>query len=384
MKCEKIYGRMTRMIVMDVKLDNFLSFKNFHMNMSYPKKIVGSYIENENLSGYPNFRYKKVNILMGANATGKTSFGKMLMSIFNFMDKKQYDRLTEAIGDTSEEASFSIDFIGDENILYRVETKIAPLTEENYSNKNIEVIVKSMPIRAKDSYETCLERLKNSKQEKYENYIEELEKVTGLSWMFRYPEDYGKARILSTPKNNKKYTRILEYTLKALDPAICKVEKSSEVDNTYIIRTSNKNVIIQDGKMVNGDLLSSGTKAGIEVAGMVASILEGEYSFYYCDEKFSYIHSDIEKAVLAVMINSLEDNDQIFFTTHNTEILELPLPKHAFVFLKKDVNNEEQPIECISASSLLKRNTDSLKRAVENDLFSVAPATDLIYEIENL
>lgn len=84
------------------------------------------------------------------------------------------------------------------------------------------------------------------------------------------------------------------------------------------------------------------------------------------------------------MINSLEDNDQIFFTTHNTEILELPLPKHAFVFLKKDVNNEEQPIECISASSLLKRNTDSLKRAVENDLFSVAPATDLIYEIENL
>lgn len=384
MKYEKIYGRMTRMIVMDVKLDNFLSFKNFHMNMSYPKKIVGSYIENENLSGYPNFRYKKVNILMGANATGKTSFGKMLMSIFNFMDKKQYDRLTEAIGDTSEEASFSIDFIGDENILYRVETKIAPLIEENYSNKNIEVIVKSMPIRAKDSYETCLERLKNSKQEKHENYIEELEKVTGLSWMFRYPEDYGKARILSTPKNNKKYTRILEYTLKALDPAICKVEKSSEVDNTYIIRTSNKNVIIQDGKMVNGDLLSSGTKAGIEVAGMVASILEGEYSFYYCDEKFSYIHSDIEKAVLAVMINSLEDNDQIFFTTHNTEILELPLPKHAFVFLKKDVNNEEQPIECISASSLLKRNTDSLKRAVENDLFSVAPATDLIYEIENL
>lgn len=55
MKYEKIYGRMTRMIVMDVKLDNFLSFKNFHMNMSYPKKIVGSYIENENLSGYPNF-----------------------------------------------------------------------------------------------------------------------------------------------------------------------------------------------------------------------------------------------------------------------------------------------------------------------------------------
>ena len=42
------------------------------------------------------------------------------------------------------------------------------------------------------------------------------------------------------------------------------------------------------------------------------------------------------------------------------------------------------PVECVSASSLLKRNTDSLKHAVENDLFSVAPATDQIYEITDL
>ena len=54
------------------------------MNLSYPKKIVNSSIENEFLTGFTNFRYKKVNILMGANATGKTSFGKMLMNIFHF------------------------------------------------------------------------------------------------------------------------------------------------------------------------------------------------------------------------------------------------------------------------------------------------------------
>ena len=48
------------MIVMDVRIDNFYAFKNFHMNMSYPKKIVNSYIEDEYLSERPNFRYKKV------------------------------------------------------------------------------------------------------------------------------------------------------------------------------------------------------------------------------------------------------------------------------------------------------------------------------------
>ena len=76
------------MIVMDLKVDNFYGFKKFHMNMSYPKKIVGSSIENEHLSYEKNFRYKKVNIIMGSNDTRKTSIGKMLMKIFNFISKK--------------------------------------------------------------------------------------------------------------------------------------------------------------------------------------------------------------------------------------------------------------------------------------------------------
>ena len=77
------------MIVLDIRTDNFYSFKDFHMNMSYPKKIVNSYISDEYLMERPNFRYKKINILLGANASGKTSVGKMLMDIFNFIDKKR-------------------------------------------------------------------------------------------------------------------------------------------------------------------------------------------------------------------------------------------------------------------------------------------------------
>lgn len=47
------------MIIMDIKVDNMYAFQNFHMNMSYPKKIVDSTIENEYLVDRPNFRYKK-------------------------------------------------------------------------------------------------------------------------------------------------------------------------------------------------------------------------------------------------------------------------------------------------------------------------------------
>ncbi len=60
--------------------------------------------------------------------------------------------------------------------------------------------------------------------------------------------------------------------------------------------------------------------------------------------RFSYIHSDIEKAFLAVMIQSLKSDDQLFFTTHNTDILDLPLPKHSFTFKKKDSLDDIRPL----------------------------------------
>lgn len=384
MKNEKIYRRIRKMIVMDVRLDNFFAFKDFHMNMSYPKKIVDSCIENEFLKDFPNFRYKKVNVIMGANATGKTSLGRMFMQIFNFMDKKEYEKITKSICDKTREAFFSIDFVSEGETLYRVKTLIAPLHGERYQGSDIEVSVRSVKINKRDNYETCISRLEELKEEKGETYIEELEKVKGLSWMFKYPNDDDEAHYYKAPMNEGRYLRVLEHILKALDPSIKRVEKIGEVENSYVIRIGNNSVIIQDGKMIQGNLLSSGTKAGIDVADMVTAILEEECTFYYCDEKFSYIHSDIEKAILSIMITSLRDNDQIFFTTHNTDILDMSLPKHSFVFLRKDVNNEEMPVECVSASSLLKRNTDSLKHAVENDLFSVAPATDQIYEITDL
>ena len=87
------------MIVMDLKLDNLCAFRNFHVNFSYPKKIVNSYIEHEHLDGLPNFRYKKVNIIMGSNATGKTSLGRLILSIFILIGKRNVEIITSYIAD---------------------------------------------------------------------------------------------------------------------------------------------------------------------------------------------------------------------------------------------------------------------------------------------
>lgn len=157
-----------------------------------------------------------------------------------------------------------------------------------------------------------------------------------------------------------------------------------EVENTYAIKLENRSIIIQDGKILDTDILSSRTKAGLDISYIIASLFCNIHNLYYCDELFSYVNSDIEKACLSIIIDKLEGRKQLFFTTHNTDILDMQLPKHSFTFLKKDIRDRSMPIECVNAADFLKRNTDSLKHAAENDLFSAAPDLDRLYEILDL
>lgn len=375
------------MVILDICLDNFYGFRNFHMNLTYPKKIVGSSVRDEHLSGRPNFRYKKVNIIMGSNASGKTTLGRVLMRILNFMDKKSYERLTSTIGEPGREASFRLDMATTakdsmEKFFYRIACTVSPRRGEGYGPEDIRLSVRRETIRPGDSYESCVRRMEGEAYTPEESYLNELEKMGKLDWMFVYPEDSG--RTLRFPKKDADFRLVLEHVLRALDPSIERVEKSQDVDDAYVVRLRGRAVILQNGEQFTTELLSSGTKAGVEVARVISGLIHGRYTFYYCDEKFSYIHSDVERAVLTLMIDTIPTDGQLFFTTHNTDILDMGLPKHAFTFLRKDMGEPDRPITCIEASSLLKRSTDSLKNAVENDLFSSAPAVDLIYDIAEL
>ena len=159
MKSEEIIKRGDTVIVLDVRLDNIYAFRNFHLNLTYPKKIVGSCIEDEHLAERPNFRYKKVNIIMGANASGKTTLGHALMYIFNFLSKKSYEKFTEIISDQGKEASFALDIAFPSNCFYRINCKITPCTEGKYTPDNFSLSVQKERIHTKDSYESCVKRI---------------------------------------------------------------------------------------------------------------------------------------------------------------------------------------------------------------------------------
>ena len=374
------------MIIMDLKINNFFAFENFHINFSYPKKIVNSYLEDEFLEGYPNFRYQKINIIMGSNATGKTSLGKMILAIFNLINKKNIDLISPFISNKKQNAFFAMDFVEKKEnkyYLYRMNAHFLGNDEDSYSIDNVKINVYSVEIKKRDNYELCSERLDlltNNKST--ENYITELEKIPKLSWGFAFPFDSFKSEY--SVLDDDRYLKLLEYTLKVLDPAVKYVRRIENVKNAFIISFGDKDIILQDGKIVNESLLSSGTKEGIRIASIIDSLKVGKEAVYYCDEMFSHIHSDIEKGFLSLMIDLLGRNSQLFFTSHNTDLLDLPLPKHCFTFLKKEIYDDGQVISAINASKYLKKNTDSLRNAVDNDLFSVSPNLVLLDEIGNI
>ena len=360
------------MIVLNLELDNLFGFEDFKINFSYPKKVENSSIKDEFLKDRPNFRYKKVNILLGANSTGKTSIGKAMMAIFNFLNKKEIVAISQYIRNIKKEISFSIDFILDgKNILYRANLKYKKENE----NEKVNLELYKANILKNDSYETTSERFEkiNLENESYIETLNKLDKVSG--WLFTYPEQ-GSNFLKSN--NEVMDIKVFANVLKTLDPSIEKIRKLDEVKNSYILTLKGEDLVIEDGEFVKKiNILSSGTIAGLDIAYIVSAIKRNTNIYYYCDEKFSYIHSDIEKAILSLMIDFLKPNTQLFFTTHNMEVLNMDLPAHCFTFLKK-----REKIEVVYASEYIDEDNIFLMEAIKNDVFNVAPYLDLIYELE--
>ena len=351
------------MVVLKIQAKGLFNFKDLLVDLSYPKKISKSTIDSEHLDGYPNFRYKKAVILVGSNATGKTCLGRLIYNVSQYVNTGHEDYITKM---AKGNASIDLFLVNDMPILFRLSVKL--------HNGHLSTSLYESKIGIKDSFENSEAGLKAT----IDNDIKAIKNRVGvLNCQFAYPEISNKLDI--TEENRDAFLKTLKCVIGTLDPTLKDVVISKEIDNSFIIKRGSDNIIIQDGKLLNKEVLSSGTIEGIDVALFIASMTSGVNKMYYCDEHFSFIHSDIEKRIFSIMVGKLKANEQLFFTTHNMDMLDLNVPKHTFAFFKRDVNNNPS---IVFADSLLKRNTDSVKCAFENDLFESSPDLALLNELE--
>lgn len=355
------------MVILDVTLKHVYGFDDFHVNFSYSRKLAVDILGEENLDGRERFRYKKAVILMGTNATGKTSLGKALLRIFSSIQEANEAFLREL----GEGAEFQVDFVNEGYTLHRYCGAV--------DGENVSIRYFSSEIAEFDSYEMAAAKLKERTVE-VDGNLKKLKGLVGpLKYRFAYPEIEQSLRLKDV--DQKELLRTLRGVIGTLDPTLTDVSIAKDLKDSFVIRRRGQEIIIQEGKLLNREVLSSGTAEGIDVAVFLAAMLSGEGCFYYCDEHFSYIQSDIEKYIFGLMVERLGPNGQLIFTTHNTDMLDLNLPKHSFAFMSKEIYDGEFSVTVTFASEYLKRNTDSVRCAMENDMFRSLPNESLLNEL---
>lgn len=359
------------MIIMDVRLDHVYGFDDFQINFTYPRKLSVSLMGSEALEGRERFRYKKAVILMGTNATGKTSLGKALLKIFSSI-RESNEAILRELNSGDRPAEFRVDFVNEGYTLHRFCGIV--------DGENVSIRYFTAQIGEMDSYEMAVEKLQDRTEEIAGSFKALKKSVGPLEFRFAYPEIETSLRL--TDIRGSALLKTLRAVIGTLDPTLTDVSVAKDLKDSFVIRRRGKEIIIQEGKLLNRELLSSGTAEGIDVAVFLASMLSDRNCFYYCDEHFSYIQSDIEKRIFGLMVERLGKNEQLVFTTHNTDMLNLNLPKHAFAFLKKEIEDGEYKVSATFASDVLKRHTDSVKCAMENDMFGSLPDDSLLDDLE--
>ena len=359
------------MIILNIKLKHVYGFDDFQMNFTYPRKLSVSLIGEEALAGRERFRYKKAIILMGTNATGKTSLGRALLKIFSSV-KEANEAFLRDLYSGDQPAEFLVDFVNEGHTLHRLKGSV--------KGEDVNLHYYSAEIGEKDSYEMAVEKLTDRTADLNGN-IKELKKQVGvLEYRFAYPEIETSLRVSDVKKDA--LLKTLRAVIGTLDPTLTNISIAKDLKDSFVIRRRSKEIIIQEGKLLNRELMSSGTAEGIDVAVFLASMLSNRNCFYYCDEHFSYIQSDIEKRIFGLMVERLGANEQLIFTTHNTDMLNLNLPKHTFAFMRKEIDDTDYKVTVSFASDYLKRHTDSVKCAMENDVFGSLPDDSLLDDLE--
>lgn len=410
------------MILTKIHINNWYSFVDCELDLTYARKIPESTIQYEYLYGFENIRFKRVIILTGANASGKTSFAKIILSIRNFInDKKISSFFLEGMNKNNDNLEFNVEFIDkaptkieDKNLnnitsynhLHSLKVQIFKLNKDIDEYK-YKFIYKSVEIKKTDSIEKLrkiLEKYDGTQRIKLRNslYLSNFDDYTSdeskkslfdfenisfnVGWNFLY-NDLSDARKLELPEKTDK--DILEPILKTFDPSITSVKEAtekgeSEVNGFFINFHNNDKIYLgSDGKIDSSKryLLSLGTYEAIKIASFISVVVDSKGRngcTFFLDEGMSHVQSEIERAIVALIIEKMNSYSQFFYTTHNYDILDMNLPIHSYLFIKKDDNFNSQ---FIKAEDYFNKNDRSIINFIKNDVLCTLPDTTLIDEI---
>lgn len=381
------------MVILSLKCTNLFMFNDFNIDFTYEKKINHFLATNDILFPESKIYVRKNMITLGGNASGKTTFGKLLCAISNYIVGREVSsrlNLYEAIYDKTKEASFEMEFVIDK-LAYRISStfdiydikheylkkikvfKTYTITKlrERLNNSNDIMLYKRRPtiktndIEIKPFYSKMLKDPKNEKETNF------LIKNIGFHYLFsNFAEQSRESKIkISVDMLNK----ILPKIDNSIEKVVALTGKNENIEtNSYVIIFKNhEQTTIPDGDLsrVEKDRLSHGTYEALFFLNMIEEIHTRKCNIIFIDEKMAHLHAELE-AYLIMKAFLFNVDAQVFITSHNSELLELNVPNNAFVLFKRCCNGYNYSL---FVSDKLNKNDRNIRNYYENDYFGVLP-----------
>lgn len=374
------------MIILKIACDNLYMFKNFEVDFTYNRQVNHLLAKNDRIFAGSKIKVRKNLIVMGANASGKTTFGRLLCLILSFIYGKTLDernlKLANTQYDKLNDASFEIEFVIGETacllkaVFHDFALQYEVLTcQKIYKSYDIKTLRKKLRTNEaistydadKSDIKAGLRSYAFSILKKAE--IERLRKDVGF-W-FRFSED----STYTTDYENNVDVELISKTLPKIDNSILSVERLYDgklPTNTYQIKFKNGDVLtVPDGDLRRCDKrLSHGTFESIDFILMLSSLKTEKLDTFYIDEFFAHTNPELEAYFIRNAFLLKSARSQIFFTTHNIQILALNAPANTYMFFRR---NSEGFNEVIYPADKINKNDRNLKGYYDNDYFGILP-----------
>ena len=390
------------MVFLSIYADNVYMFRDFCLDFTVQRRSSHFLSQNDALFDGSVISVRRKLLILGGNASGKTTFARLLCAIQNYLigrEMSKYLNLIEKIYDPNRPGIIKAEFAL-KNVAFSIECEFdtkgvireslrrveifptystAKLREKLYSSKPVDSYDR------RDSGTGTISTIVDSGLISYllfkpenKSYLDKFRRETAFSYIFSdYASNQNSEKLQLTQETLNKIVPHIDNSverivaLKSEDPAI--------ISNSYMIVFKNgTKLTIPDGDLKNADRtrLSHGTYEILQFLNFIAGIKNTSNMTAFADEQLPHSHTELE-AYFVMKALLISRTDQLFYTTHNAELLNLNIPPQMVLLFRR---NDEGFNEAIYVNERLKKNDRSIKGYYDNDFFGIMPDYSILDE----
>ncbi len=389
------------MIFLSLYCDNIYMFRDFYLDFTMSRRSTHFLARNDAIFEGAKIYVRKKLIIMGANASGKTTFGRILCALQNYLTGKEISRFVSFLAKRYDQSkpgvlrtefvigktAYWLECVFDGNGIKKESVKRVEIFP-SYSTKDLRRrLTEAAPIGIYERDENSVFKADNTSRNfvsvlllKSENakLLQTFQKGIEFTYLFSDFDSVKMTRQLRV--SVEMLNKILPYIDNSVDRIVAlKSEDPGIITHTYVIVFKNGDqMTIPDGNLsqVDRTRLSHGTYEALQFLDFITNVKNNPEMMAFADEQLAHLHVEMEAYLVMKALNAPREG-QIFCTTHNPELLDLNIAPQMILLFRRNADGFN---ETLYVSDRLPKNDRRIKPYYDNDYFGVLPDYSVLDE----